>query len=192
MSNQLVFSDMFDGQGKDVGKNVFLDNLPLEYKVYLFYYPGAMPNKDLETSLRKLGNMTGNNLFVNFGKLNDPNYGKITNHFQIKKLPVIVMTAIADLASPPSSLSTVYVRIDSEKLLDSPDKALEFLQKLFNLFVGGNIVDALKEAKKDDQKALIASFTKVVTGALKGIWEFIAETDISFSIVEGKFELKHS
>jgi hypothetical protein len=45
--------------------------------VYLFYYPGAMPNQDLENALERLGNDAGTNLFVNKGKLNDPKYYKI-------------------------------------------------------------------------------------------------------------------
>lgn len=192
MSYQLIFSDPLDKQGKTVGRNVFLKNLPEDHKVYIFYYSGAMPHKDLEAALRNLGIMTGKNLFVNIGKLNDPNYSKIANHFQIKKFPVVVMTAVADLASAPSSLHSTYVRIDNKKLLDSPDKTLEVLEKLFNLFIDGKVVDALKEAKKDDQKALLESFGKVVTKALEGIWKFIGETDITFSVVEGKFELKHS
>jgi hypothetical protein len=192
MPYQLTFSELINEQTRDVGENVFLDNLPSDYNVYLFYYPGAMPNETLESHLRNLGNSTGKNLFVNFGKLNDPNYSKIANLFQIKNLPVIVMTAVADLASPVSSYFNVYIRIDNKKLIDNPDKTVEFLQKLFNLFISGNVAEALNEVKKDDRKLLIASFTKVVGDALKGLGKFISETDISFSVVEGKFELKRS
>lgn len=192
MPYQLIFSEQTGEKEKDVGDNVFLDNLPAEYKVYLFYYPDVMGDQELETSLRSLGDITGKNLFVNLGKLNDPNYKRIANNFQIEKLPVIVMTAVADLASPPSSFLNTYVRIDNKKLLESPDKVMESLEKIFNLFISGNVAEALKEAKKDDRKTLIASFTKVVTDSLKGLWKFIEERDISFSVAEGKFELKHN
>jgi hypothetical protein len=57
---------------KDVGENVFLDDLSYSYKVYLFYYPSALPNEVLEDRLRRIGEMTGRNLFVNIGRLDDP------------------------------------------------------------------------------------------------------------------------
>ena len=71
-----------------MGDNVFLANLPTDYKVFLFYYPSVIANEDLENGLRKLGDMTGKNLFVNFGLLNDPNYSIIQKTFQIKSFPV--------------------------------------------------------------------------------------------------------
>jgi len=192
MAYQLVFSNSLDTAGKDLGRNVFLNDLPEDYPVYIFYYPGAMPQKDLESALRSLGKISGKNLFVNLGKLDDPGYAKIAGHFQIKKLPVIVMTAIGELASAPDSPLSTYVRIDSKDLLGSPEKTTEVLQKLFNLFLTGQVVEALKEAKKDDRNAMLASFGRVAARALEGVWKFVSGLEISFSIAEGKFELKHS
>ena len=189
MSYQLIFSEPAKDVEKDVGENVFLENLPAEYKVYLFYYPDAMGNEELESQLRKLGEMTGKNLFVNIGSLNDPNYNKIAGNFQIKKLPAIVMTATADLASPPSEYLSSYIRIDNPKLLNEPDKIRDLLQKLFNLFISGNIADALKEAKKDNRKTLLAKIGKIIADAVKAIGKFIDERDINISFLEGKFEL---
>ena len=40
-----------DGPERAVGENIFLDDLISPYKVYIFYYPGAMPNEELEQSL---------------------------------------------------------------------------------------------------------------------------------------------
>ncbi len=190
MSSQLVLSDSNDTTQKDIGENIFLANLPSNYNVYLFYYPGAMGNEELETNLRQLGDLTGENLFVNIGKLNDPNYNKIAQAFEIKKLPVIVVTATSDLASPPSSQLNSYIKIDNPKLLTSSDKIMELLQKLFNLYVSGDIAEALKEIKKDDRKMFFEKVSKVVSDALKGVWSFFDERDIKISILEGKFELK--
>jgi len=190
MQYRLILSEQTGEVKKDVGENVFLDDLPGNYKVYLFYYPGAMGSQELEDDLRRLGKIAGQNLFVNIGMLDDPNYNMIASHFEIKRLPCIVMTAVDELASPPSSFLSAYVRVDSERLIGTPDKLIETLQKIFNLFMSGNVADAFKEVKKDDRKVLIASFTKVVTDGLAGLWNFIKETDISFSVADGKFELK--
>lgn len=175
---------------KDVGDNVFLNNLPLEYEVYLFFYPDMTGNSDLKDVLRELGEMTGPNLFVNLGKLNDPNYKRIASYFEIKSLPCIVITAIDSLASQPTLFLSTFVRIDSKRLLNDREHLVECLGKIFNLYITGQIADALKEAKKDDRDSLVRSFTKVIVEGLKGLWDFIRETDISFSLAEGKFELK--
>lgn len=192
MPYQLVLSELTDEKTKDFGENIFFDDLPFDYKVYMFYYPSAMPNEDLENKLQSFGKITGANLFINIGRLNDPNYKKIQNKFNIKKLPVIIITAIDKLASTPDNLSTAYVRIDSKNLLNSPDKLMECLQKLFNLFIGGDISEALSEYKKDKLKVFIARLKNMLTHAIKEIWEFIDERDISVSWIEGKFELKRS
>ena len=170
---------------------MFFDNLPQDYEVYIFYYPGAVPNEDLESQLRNLGSITGRNLFVNIGKLNDPNYSKLVSKFEIRKFPVIIITAIDRLASPPTAFFTTYVKIDSQRILNSPALAIECLQKLFNLFIEGKISEAVSQFRKDQRNALIGNLIDVITNALKGIRDFIVERDISVSLVEGRFELKY-
>jgi hypothetical protein len=88
MSYSLAFikkTENLDEKDRDIGENIFFDCLPYNYQVYLFYYPGAMPNEDLESKLQSFGNITGNNLFINIGRFNDPNYGKIVCIFEITK-----------------------------------------------------------------------------------------------------------
>ena len=191
MSYQLVLK-IVDEKTKEVGENVFFDNLPSDYKVYMLYYPRAMPNEDLESALRNLGNITGKNLFVNIGRLNDPNYEKIAKKFNIENLPVIIVTAIAKLASPSTEFSTVYVKIEDRRLLNSPNLAIECVQTLFNLFIQEKISEALSQHKKYKRDALISHLKDIITNALKGIWEFIKERDINVCLLEGKFELKRS
>ena len=152
MSYQLILSESRKEVGKDVGENIFLDNLPLEYKVYLFYYPGSMPNENLEERLKELGKITGKNLFVNIGRLNDPQYSKIKNKFQIRNFPVIILTAIDELASlndGNSCYSTAYVRLDNKELFESIESMIRCVEKLFNLFIDRQIIEALKQANSD-------------------------------------------
>src|SRR5438094_408529 len=133
MAYQLVLSQ---GDGakalgtKNLGEDVFLDDLSRDFKVYLLYYSGAVPNEDLEARLRNLGKVTGNNLFVNIGRLGDPNYNKIKKKFAIKNLPVLLMTGVEELASAKSEPATAYVRLDSKAFLASPDAVIECAQKL--------------------------------------------------------------
>lgn len=191
MPYQLVLSELKDEITRDVGENVFFNNLPSEYEVYIFYYPGAMPNVELESRLRNFGNITGKNLFVNIGRLNDPNYGKIRNKFNIMNLPVIIITASDFLASPPEEFSTAYVRIDNKKLLNSPD-LMECIQRLFNMFIDKKISEALSQFKKDQRDVFVTNLKSIVNNTLKGVWTFLEERDVSVSLIEGKFELKKS
>jgi len=182
----------FDEHTKDIGENVFFGDLDLDYKVYAFYYPGAMPNEVLEKGLRNLGEQTGKNLFVNIGRLDDPEYSKIAKAFELRNLPAIVVTAVADLASADNEYLTAYARLDGKNLLKSADKTIQCLQKLFDLFIRGEVSGAIRQAKWRQRVELLAVVGKTFTEGLKSLGSFVADRDISFSLVEGKFELKRS
>ena len=79
MPYQLVLREPEEGSSKAVGENIFLANLPANFPVYAFYYPAEMPDSDFEKLLRTLGERTGENLFVNIGRLNDPQFDKISS-----------------------------------------------------------------------------------------------------------------
>ena len=185
-------NDRKDVRDKDVGDNIFLADLPSDYKVYALYYPGAMPDVALETKLRDLGNVTGKNLLVNIGKLNDPQYDRVVAYFGVTEYPVIVVTAIASLASPLEDYVTTYARLDSQHLLNSSDRTVECVQKLFNLFIQGEVAKAVSKAKWSQRKEVLLSLTHLFANALKSVAGFIADRDISVSVLEGKFELKRS
>jgi len=191
MSYHLVFTSPAEST-KKVGENVFFSNLTKDYKVYAFYYPGASRNPALESALRTLGEQAGNNLFVNIGRLDDPEFDRVTRKFEIKKYPVIIMTAIASLASPTGQDVTTYARLDGDSLFSSAAKTVECAQEIFNLFMQGKIADAISKAKWTQRKELILALAHHFTNAIKSIGEFIGNHDISFSLAEGKLELKKS
>jgi hypothetical protein len=191
MPFQLILSQATEEKTKDVGENVFLDNLPSDYQVYLFCYSGVMPDENLENNLRKFGQVTGKNLFVQIGRLNDPNYKQIAKKFGITSFPVLIMTAIDRLASSPIDSFTAYVRIDSQTLLDRPDLTLQCIEKLFNLFIAGKISEAMAQFKQEQRAAILARLKDIAYEALKGIGGFLKELDISWSVAEGKLEIKH-
>ncbi len=180
------------GGKKAVGDNILFDNLPADYKVYALYYPGEMPDIALESALRDLGNIAGKNLLVNIGRLDDPQYVEVVRRFGIKEYPVIVVTAIDGLASPTDEFLTTFARLDSKQLLSFPERTVECVQKLFNLFIQGKVSEAIAQAKWTERKGLLLSLTGFLTDALQTIGGFIAQRDISVSLLEGKFELKRS
>ena len=153
-----------------------------------------MPNEDLEHKLRKFGNIIGKNLFVNIGRLNDPNYKKIASRFEIRDLPVIIITAIDGLSSVKTEryYSTFFVRLDSKILLHSGDLTIKSIEQLFNLFIGGQISEALSQYRHDQRNAFLSKLKVVILNSLKVIAKFLSDRDISISLLEGKFELKRS
>ena len=192
MPYKLTLSKPVEKGTKDVGENVFFDDLSPDYRVFMFYYPGAMPNQGLEAGLRNLGQISGANLFVNIGRFDDPNYDKIVATFKIKKTPVVIVTAVDPLASAPGIFSTAYVRVDNKNLFASPERLLECLQTLFHLFIAGKVSEAMREYKKDALSLFASRFIEILKHGFQGIWQFIDKRDISFSWIEGKLELKRS
>jgi hypothetical protein len=169
---------------------VFLTDLPVGVKVFALYYAGVMENEELEKQLRKLGDNTGRNLFINMGRLSDPNFDFIETRFKITKFPVIIMTANDDLASPDGEYLTTYARLDSKLLLSAPDRAMECVEKLFLLFLQKKVADAISSAKWTQRAELLQILNGFFKSALGVVKEFVFERDISFSFLEGKLELK--
>ncbi|UCE15648.1 MAG: hypothetical protein JSV12_07185 [Candidatus Bathyarchaeota archaeon] len=188
MSYQLVLSELINEKTKDVGENIFFNDLPSDYQVYVLYYPGISLNEDLASKLRNLGEIAGRNLLVNIARLDDPNYKKIVKKFGIRTFPTIIVTAIDKLASPPTEYSTAYVKIDNKRLLNSPDLTFECVQKMFNLFIEGKISEAIREK---NHKVRMSRIKGIINSALKGIRDYLKKWDVSFSFITGKLELKH-
>jgi hypothetical protein len=179
------------GAAKGVSR-VFFSNLPEDYKVFLLYYRAGMGDRDLEDKLEDLGKNAGKNLLVNLGSAKDPSYNLIVSRFEIKKFPVIIMTAVPDLASPGDEDLTTYAKLDSEQLLSSPEKTVECAEKLFNLFIQGKVAEAISKAKWTQRAELAGAVGHVLLNALKAVGGFIASRDLSVSVLEGKFEIKRS
>ena len=177
---------------KDIGENVFLSELSDEYQVFAFYYPPPMPDEDLEAGLRTLGDLTGENLFVNIGKLNDPSFAKIVKAFDIHDYPVVVVTATSDLAGAHEDDVNVYVRIDDKHLLSDPARTVELVQEIYTLFLRGEIADAISKVKSKQRTELIRAVANRIGSGLRHLAGFLADRDFKVSLVEGSFEVTKS
>lgn len=182
----LPYQVVFSGT-KAVGENIFFRDLPLDFKVYLLCYAGTKMNEELRSELISFGENTGKNLLVNMAKPDDDNYEMIQKRFNIKLFPTIIITALSEIASPPEENSTAYVRIDNKKLLSSPDLAMDCIVKIFNLFIGGNISEAMAEHQHNMRKFRITGFLKDALKSLKG---FGKNWTISFGFMGARIELK--
>jgi len=185
----LVLNTGAEKDKKALGEKVFVENLPAEFSCYALYYPGAMPAPELENALREVGRKTGGNLFVNIGSLNDPNYNKIATLFEIRRSPVIVITAIAPLAAPANEFVNAYVRLDEPKLLASREQTLNCVVEVFNLFHQGEISQAIDSAGSSQRGAQLNAIVQALKKPLAFLWDFISERDIVVSFAEGRLEL---
>jgi hypothetical protein len=181
-----------DAAHKAVGENVFAADLPEAFSCFVFYYPGAAGDQALERGLRSLGEQSGQNVFVNIGRLNDPAYGKVAKLFGIARTPVIVVTAVAPLSAAESADQSAFVRLDSAALLGSPDRALRCVQELVTLFLRGDVAEAIAKGKWSQRAELLHLLADCVSAALASIGDFVAERDLSVSLFGGRFELKRS
>ncbi len=177
---------------KDLGENVLFANLPAACRVYAFYYPGDTTNPALETALRKVAADSGQNLFVNIGRLNDPQLYKIVSRFQIEKYPVVIMTADPSLASTPGENVTAYVRLDDERLLKSPERTSEVLLQLLNLFLQGKVAEAVAHAKGRQRAEMGHAVAEFLKGALGKFGSVLHNLELSYSLIEGTISLKAS
>ena len=84
------------------------------------------------------------------------------------------------------------MRLDNKDLLNSPDLTIQSLERLFNLFIGGQISEPMKKAKSEQRTAVIFRMKEIIIKKLKEIANFLSDKDITVSLIEGKFELKHS
>ncbi len=192
MSYQLVLTEPSQQNIKEVGENVLFDNLPSDCKVYTLYYPGSTLDDELENKLRLLGSIAGKNLFVNIGRLNDPNFDLIVHRFDIRLLPVIVVTGIHALASNTNKSLTAFVRIDSKGVFKSPELVVESVQTLFNLFIQGKISEAIKQAEQTRRDAVIMSLKAAIFNSLKGMKNYLSDKDVSISTGPFSLNIKRS
>lgn len=177
---------------RDVGENIVFSELPSDYRVYALYFPAEPPDRSLEDALRSFGSKTGKNMMIYFGSVGDPTMGQVLARFGINRYPVIVITAIADLASPQGDYVTSYARIDSKKLLSSPQRTLDCVERVFSLFIQGEVAKAISTAKWTQRAELSSALIGLFGRAFKGVVGFIAERDIVVSLAIGKLELKRS
>ncbi len=192
MSYSLVLKEQDVGVTKDIGDNVFLRDLSDEYKIFVFYYPSAIRNEGLEEGLRGLGELTGSNLFVNIGKLNDPALSKIVKAFDIRTFPAIVVTSTADLGGDAEDHVNVFVRLDDERLLSDAERTTELLAEIYGLFLRGDIAAAVSKARRTERTEIIRAVATKLASGLRHIGGFVADRDIKVSLVEGSFELTRS
>ena len=172
-----------------IGSNVYFDNLPAESSVFIFYYPNpGLYFGELEARMKSYGQQTGDQIFVNMGRIGDKNYSRLVNEFRIDPLPVVIITGRDTVAMGQTDigLETAYVRIDNKSLFKNLDRALNILGQIVNLYLSGRIAEGYKRAKNTQRTAILYSIKNSILAVLKSIEE------ISIDFVSGGFTLKRN
>ena len=168
------------------------DKLQFDYQVFVLYYAGDYPNEDLENQLGLLANRSSKNLFVNIGRINDTTFKMVRDPFGITQFPVIIVTATSDLASIKSGKNdvTTFVRIDDKNLLQNSNLTIQYVEKVYNLFISGKVPEALQEAKLKKYTTLSSLTKRNITNSVEKVTKFFSDLDISISFFDGTFEIR--
>jgi hypothetical protein len=140
--------------------------------------------------LRALGLKTGGNLFVNIAEtLADPSYQMAAERFRLKSLPVIVVTAVGPLAATPEG-QTAFVRLDGKHLFQQPQQLVQTVEQLFNLFLRGDIAEAVRAGWVQQIKAKILAAADAIWAQIQSVITWAAKKDISLEFLSAKIEVK--
>jgi hypothetical protein len=173
-------------------KDVTLDNVPDNSKVYCFVFGPTDAQEQTKKDLEILGTESGNNLFVGFWSMADSRYVDLAKYFQLKSLPAIIITAESSLASIDDANMSAYVRLDNRKLLSETESVKQLVKDLFNLFIRGEVVEAIKTAKSQSKKASIRYFFNKIKNIFSdAVMSIINKYNIEFEYGLFKAKLVH-
>ena len=174
------------GRVRAVEQKVMIDNLPQKFKTYLFYFPG--PNRtvyaDTESSLIQFALDAGGNLLASVILNDHLQFELFSRLFEVKNFPTIVITANSKLASIKSGKvrSTLFSILENKRLLKNPEKTLDSVGKMFNLFLRKDVRGAQKQSKKDQRFATLSHARDVFVGALGKI-------EVTVSVFKGLLDI---
>jgi len=175
--------------GRTVGDDIFLSNLPTKPKILVLFYAGSDDTNEVEKGLRRLGQKTGDNLFVNIASQADPHYDKAEKCFGIRRWPVIVVTAVSPLADTPEG-DNAFVRLDSKPLFKNPKELIRTVEELFNLFLGGDIARAIARGRIQQGKAALLAAAEQIWSVIRPVINWVGERDLSVEFADVKLEVK--
>lgn len=140
--------------------NVVLDTVAHDCKVYCFVIGRSDIADDLKNDLKKLGEEYEKNLYVGLWNMGDPNYDVLAREYGLRKIPSIVMTAL-DTLSDNGENQYSFLRLDG-RLLENEfiNETKAFIRELYNLFIKGEIKEALKNAKIKKVKVFLVDLAK--------------------------------
>ena len=181
MSYRLVLTKNDQDGGRILGENVFIENLPSASDIFIFFYPSeSFSMESLETWLRNYDKKIGVKIFVNMGRIGDRNYQRIVRHFEIKTLPVIIITGKDDIASikDGNDSKTVYVKFEGGSLKNL-ERTISFVEKAVNLLID----DKIKEAQQQTREFLFSTIKDSILRTFQNIQE------ISVGLLDGTFKV---
>ena len=168
---------------RSFAEDVTLDNIPENCKVYCLVYGVSDTDQTIKNDLENIGKEYGNNLFVDFWSMADERYTDVATYFSLKDLPVIVVTAESSLSSIEGSNESTFVRLDNPHLLSEFEDVKRLVRLLYNLFIQGDIADAITIAKKKSKwatmKDIITKVKNLFTDAIITIIERYGFLDVA-------------
>jgi len=164
--------------------------IPSDCEVYVFYIPGIKDkNQDLQKTLTDWGAASGKNVFVGMLTQDAFIYKQIIKLFNISNAPAVVVSALPKFATDEEykNARTVYARIDNEKLIRDQDESIKCIQKIYNLFLQGQVKQAIADAKKAQWRESFNYYLgRLRDGAGHALSEFLKREKIVVDILKGQ------
>jgi len=158
-------------------------DVPDDCHVYVFYIPGIVKHDDLKNALLEYGKAAGKNIFVGSWDPSAQSLKDVLAAFQVKGSPaVVVFGNPKEMADGQQPVQSPYARIDNSNLLNDLAKASTCINATCNLFIQGQVKQALTNARNDQFKSSLDFYLgKLGSGILK----FLTEGNVKFGLPAG-------
>lgn len=147
-------------QPLDYNTSVTLATLQNDCKVYCFVFGKSDLSQELNNDLKGLGEEYGKNLFVGHWNMGDDNYQTLSEEYKFQKIPCIIVTSLEDFSNVEDG-KYAYVKLDGRLLRDEfVNETKNLIRELYNLFMRGEIRNAVTKAKHEGYKLLLVSIAR--------------------------------
>lgn len=167
--------------------------IPSDCQVYVFYIPGIKDkSQELPKTLTDWGAESGKNVFVGLLTKDAPDYRNIITLFKISNTPAVVVSALPRFATDEEykNATTVYARIDNDRLIGDADASIKCIQKIYNLFMQGQVKQAIADAKKAQWKKSFNHYLGLLRDAAgHALSEFLKGEKIVFDLLKGQITI---
>lgn len=155
--------------------------VPDDCLVYLYYIPGIQDNKALKDSLNDFGEQSGKNVYVGLWRKDATDLQETLSQFKVKSSPAVVIFGNPNSTEEYNS-GVVYAKINDQKLLNNLPMALDVINQTCNLFIQGDVNNAVKNAKSKVWRIKISDALKNLKTRIA---KFLDNHSVTFDFTQG-------
>lgn len=190
MTYAFILKELTEKGSRGLDEKHFLDGLLYDYKSFILYFPGIQRDNKFEERLTASLMDKGYDTLFNIKPVTDPNFQLIATTFNIRKVPIVIITAKSDysLLEYRGHFASIYFKLDKDNI-DNPSKAVDTVMKIRELFVNRTIYNIIQQNNKVELPISI-----IKTNIIKAITQLVPVENNAISVyfADGKFEIEWS